>query len=98
MTKKEKDMLSEVMWDINFDTLIFKQHKLFIIERIMQFGRHEHVKWMLEKFSDKDIIETLKSSNNIDSKTANFWSLYYKIPKNEIVCFRKSSARNKVSF
>ncbi len=98
MTQKEKDLLSEVMWDINFQTLDFKKHRKFILERIMQYGRHEHVNWMLENYSDKDLIETIKSSYNIDNKTANFWSLYFKIPKEDILCFRKSLVKNSWSF
>lgn len=39
---------------------------------------------MLNNFDKEDIIENAKTSRLIDKKTANYWSLYYGIPKSKI--------------
>lgn len=89
MTQKEKKLLKPIFWDTDIDKLDCENHKNYIIERVLQYGRSEHVRWLLKKFSKNDIIETVKVSRSIDRKTANFWSLHYKIPREEIKCFRK---------
>lgn len=98
MTQEEKNLLKPIFWDIDINNLDFENHKKYTIERILQFGRSEHVNWMLKTFSDEDIIDAVKSSRNIDRKTANFWSIHYGINRNDIICFTKQSVRSNSIF
>lgn len=89
MTQVEKDLLRPIFWDIDINNLDFEKHKRYTIERVLQFGRSEHLRWLLENSTDEEIIETVKRSRNIDRKTANLWSIHFNIAREEIECFRK---------
>lgn len=89
MTEEEKDLLRPVFWEIDINNLDYENHKKYTIERILQYGRTEHVNWMLKTFCKDDIAEAVKESRTIDRKTANYWSIHLGINKNEILCFTK---------
>jgi len=91
MTQEEKKLLKPIFWDTDIDKLDVMKYKKYTIERILQNGRMEHVNWMFKNFSDDEIIDAVKNSLIIDRRTANYWSLYYKINKNEVLCFSKHS-------
>jgi len=79
-----------LFWDVNIFTLDKNQHKRFIIERILKYGRPESIKWLLANYADQEIIEVVKLSKNIDRKTANYWAIHYHIPKEEVLCLNRS--------
>lgn len=98
LTLEEKDLLSPIFWDIDINNLDYENHKRYTIERILQYGRTEHVNWMRKNFSDDDIIDIVKCSKIIDRRTANFWSIHFGINKDEILCFTKQSAMSNSMF
>jgi hypothetical protein len=98
MTQAEKNLLKSIFWDTDINTLNPQEYKKYTIERILQYGRMEHVNWMFENFSNDDIIDAVKQSRIIDRRTANYWSFYYKINKNEILCFTKHSVPSNSIF
>ena len=91
LSQKEKDLLKPIFWDTDINKLDILKYKKYTIERILQNGRIEHINWMFLNFSDDEIIDAVKNSLIIDRRTANYWALYYKINKDEIVCFSKFS-------
>ena len=62
-------------WDCDFNSLVWESHKFFITERILNFGEMDSVKWLLLKLSKKDLLDYVKKSKNIDSKTKNYWEI-----------------------
>ncbi len=50
MTQEKKDLLKPIFWDTNINDLDFKSHKRYGIERILQYGYTDHIRWMLGKF------------------------------------------------
>ncbi|MEZ4690910.1 MAG: hypothetical protein R3A12_12295 [Ignavibacteria bacterium] len=92
MTQEEKDLLRPIFWDTEIDKLNIENHKRYTIERILQYGYTDHIRWILKIFDANDIIETVKKSKIIDRKTANYWSIHYGINKDEILCFTKSQS------
>ena len=91
MTQEEKDLLRPIFWDTDINKLDIMKYKKYTIERSLQYGRMEHVNWMFDNFSSDDIIDAVKQSLIIDRRTANYWSYFYNINKNEILCFSKHS-------
>ena len=98
MTDKEKKLLKPIFWDTDIDKLDVMKYKRYTIERILQFGLAEHVRWMLKHFEKEDIKETVKKSKVIDKKTATYWSIHFDINKEDILCFSKQSARSNTMF
>ena len=98
LAEKEKDLLKPIFWDIDIDKLDVMKFKRYTIERIMQYGIIEHVSWMLKNFENEDIKETIRTSRLIDERTANFWTIYYNVNRNEILCFTNQSVRSNSNF
>ena len=80
------EAIKHLLWDVDPRTIDLQKHKKFIIERVLKFGTPMEVRWLLEKYTGADIIQVVKSSRNLDRKTANYWSIHYGIPREEIRC------------
>ncbi len=68
------DFVSRLFWDYDQITLDFLKHKDFIIERVLEKGNFDGVKWLLGTFDKLDILNTVNSSSNISYSTRNLWS------------------------
>ena len=79
-----------LFWDVDLTSLDTEKHADFVISRILCMGRPEHVRWVLENYPKETLRDVIRNSTRLDRKTANFWALYYNIPREEIRCFRKS--------
>jgi hypothetical protein len=77
--EKDLKLLKDVLWDTDLACLDLIKNRRPIIERLMVYGRPEHIQWMLEHYSDKDLAETVRKSKNLDKKTANYWAIRLKI-------------------
>ena len=79
-----------LFWDVDLTQLDLRKHGRYVITRLLTMGRPEHVRWVLRSYSRQEIIEAIRTARNLDPKTANFWALYFDIPREQIICFRKS--------
>ncbi len=78
-----------LFWDTDFTKIRQAKHKFCIIERSLKLGRPEHIRWILDNYSRREIVSVVKKSSNLDRKTANYWALHYKIPKKAIKCLNR---------
>jgi len=85
----EYSIYHRLFWDTDKNNLDISGHKRFIIERVLQFGMPNDIKWLLSIYSEKDIIDVVKKSKSIDKKTANFWAIHYGIDKDEVLCLTR---------
>jgi len=60
-----------------------------VIERILEDGNDDEVRWVWKIFSKKEIIKALKTSRNLTKKSANFWALILRVPKKGVLCLNK---------
>ena len=90
--------VSEHLWDTNPKNLSPTKHSSFIIERILEYGDKDSVKWMEKNFARQEIIDVLKKSNKISPKTGNFFALFYRVPKEELLCIRKPFTQKQNRF
>ncbi len=70
--------LKKYFWNVDFDTLDAEKNAKYILERILDLGDEETVKWMKKTFSKKDILNALKNNRKISKKSLNFWNLVFK--------------------
>jgi hypothetical protein len=80
------DNMTYLFWDIDINLVDKIRHKKLIIERILRLGRPESISWLLNIYTNNEIIEVVKKTRNIDRKTANYWAIHFGIPREEIVC------------
>ena len=80
-------MLSPLLWDTDYTRLDLQKDKFAIIERIMVYGRPEHIRWMNAQYTEEDLIDVVKTSRNMDKKTANYWAIHFHVPISAVRCF-----------
>jgi hypothetical protein len=90
--------VKEFLWDINLETLSTEKHYKFIIERVLEFGDEEAMKWMIKTYTKEQIIEVLTSSKRISPKTGGFYALYFGIPREELLCIKKPFTQKQNRF
>jgi len=82
--------LKSYFWDVNLEDLNSKQHSRFIIERILEYGDQEAVKWVQENYERERIEEVIKNSHKLSRKSANYWALVYNLNKDQVLCLKPS--------
>ena len=79
----------ELFWDVDPKTIDKKKNAQYIIQRILEMGKPEEVKWLLENYDKRTIKKTLMERRGFSNRTINFWALFFNIPKNKILCLSK---------
>jgi hypothetical protein len=82
--------LSKYFWDVDFEKLNVGKYPFFIIERILEYGDRDAVMWMLDNFRKSQIKRTLLEKRNFSARSANYWSSVLGVPKNKVLCLKKS--------
>ncbi|MBM3284468.1 MAG: hypothetical protein FJY81_01185 [Candidatus Aminicenantes bacterium] len=67
--------LRSLFWDADWTAIDPKKHKKYIIERVLELGDQNAVKWLFSTYSNAEIERVLKTSRNISVKSANYWSI-----------------------
>ncbi|NYE58571.1 DUF6922 domain-containing protein [Carboxydothermus ferrireducens] len=89
MEKTLPEEFKVYFWDVELCDLNIEKHKRFIIERILNFGDHRALKWVLSNYDEATIKEVVQNSRNLTPKTARFWQYYFKLSEEEMRCFIK---------
>lgn len=87
------DSFNKYFWDVDLNKLNITKHSGFIIERMLEFGNIEVLRWLYNTYPINSIKDTLKKSRALSRKSANFWSIFLDIDKGEIECMRMSSQK-----
>lgn len=98
MNKAFPQSIKTLLWDTNIQRISLDVHKQFIIERVLEFGDIQDMKWLLTKYSEKEVIEVLKKSKRISAKTGNYYSLIFNIDKSEMLCMKKPFTKKQERF
>jgi hypothetical protein len=76
--------LSSLFWDIDTESFVPQDYPEYTMERILELGDSEAVKWLEVQFSEEQIKEVIRTSRRLSKKSANFWALVYEIPSDEV--------------
>ena len=82
--------LHRFFWDINIKKLDPKNKPHFVINRLLDKGNVEAVKWVRENYTKNQIKETFTHIRDFNPKVGRFWALFLKIPQEEVVCLQPS--------
>lgn len=69
------EKFKSLFWECNIAQLDINTHRKYIIERILEYGDTQPVKWMFETYPLQEITEVLKKSRALSRKSSNFWRL-----------------------
>lgn len=62
-----------LFWDVDPKTVDPKKHARYIIERILEFGRDDEVKWMWHTYSTSLVHDVVKKSRVLRPQTRVLW-------------------------
>ena len=74
-SEKLPRMVEKYFWDCNFEELTIALHGDFIVERILNFGDDNAVRWLFDHTTSANIKKVAQHSRNLSEKTRNFWHI-----------------------
>jgi len=80
--------LHPFFWDIDVQSFDPQAHPEYTVERILELGDPEAVRWLKEEFSGEQIKAVIKNDRRLSAKSATFWALVYNIPAHEVSVLR----------
>ncbi len=87
--------LKRYFWDTDVAKLSLKKHATYIIERVLEWGNIEAVKWLRDIYAEKTILQVLNHSRRISDKSTNFWRVIFSSNNILPICTPKSSERKQ---
>ncbi len=90
--------IRKFFWEYGEIEIEVQKNWFFIIERLLEYGDPEAVKWTFEYFEPNKLIEVVKASRNLSRKTASMWQNYFNLPKEDIKCMNLSCHRIDMPF
>lgn len=82
--------LKKYFWDVEFKELDFERDKEFVIKRLLEYGDPNALAWLLKKVKKETIKNILFKKRGFSLKSANFWAVFFSLPRNKILCLKKS--------
>ena len=82
--------LHKYFWDVNIKKLDPQKKPYFVINRLLDKGNLEAVRWVRKNYSEEEIKETLYRIRDFNTKVGRFWSLFLKIPQEKVACLQPS--------
>ncbi len=76
-------------WDVDAKKLDTAKHATYVIERLLEWGNPQAARWLLQRYSRRQIVSVLKKTRALSRMSANFWAVYFGVPKNEVRCLSK---------
>ena len=90
--------LIPLLWDVNTETVDINLNKKFIIERVLEYGDLDSFNYILKTYDKNTIIDTLKTSKKISTKSGSFYALVLNVDKKELLCIQKPFTQKQNRF
>ena len=81
------EALFMLFWDVDPATLDLELHKEFIIERVLNMGDEESLKWLWHEYGERVIYDTVINSRRLNLKTARCRQNYFNLKEGQMRCF-----------
>jgi hypothetical protein len=83
------ESLHPFFWDVDARRLNPSHRSAYIIQRLLENGDLEAVRWVLHTYPKTEIIKTLKTRRGFSPRTATFWARYFDLPIEEFKCMQE---------
>lgn len=64
-----------LFWDVDPKNLNIKKHAIYIIERIMEFGKDSEIRWLWSTYKPSQLKAVASHSRALNPKTKTLWKL-----------------------
>ncbi|MFY9484680.1 MAG: hypothetical protein WAP74_03635 [Patescibacteria group bacterium] len=75
-TAKLPSFFQSIFWDTRLANIDYKKHSRYVIERVLQWGRPQHVRWLLGHYSKRMILHVAKTGREVRPERKYFWKFY----------------------
>ena len=76
-----------LFWDA--DRIDPAKNAKYIIARVLDFGDIEDIRTLQAEYSRSRIMTVVRNSNRLLPKSANYWAIYYGIPRKDVSCLKR---------
>lgn len=87
-TSKIPRSLYRYFWDVNVKKIDPSKKSIFVINRLLDKGDDNAVRYVRKNFSEEQIKEAFTSYRDFNYKVGNFWATFLGIPKEEVLCLQ----------
>ncbi len=77
-------------WDVDPDTVDPSAHAVFVIERILESGDEDAIRWLFATYSREHVVEVLQTTRQLSRRSAGFWANVLGVPTQDVSCLSKS--------
>lgn len=81
--------IAKYFWDTDPAQVSIQDNKKYIIERLLEYGNEDSLHWVESTYSIQNVKEIIQASRFLSRKSAIFYSLYYQINPEDILCLQK---------
>lgn len=85
---KLPEYLHKYFWDVNIEKLDLVGKKYFVIQRLLDKGGVEAVKWTRSHYTEEDISNTFKRLRDFRTPVGYFWATVLNIPQQDVLCLQ----------
>lgn len=90
--------LKKYFWDVDFKEIDKTKNSRFVIERILEYGEKEAVRWLFKNYSLNQIKEVVSKTRSLSSRSLFFWVLLLNLNKRRVKCLKKSYLERRKIF
>lgn len=77
-------------WDVDLKKLKLPEGNRYIVKRLLEHGDIASLRWLFRNIKLDIIKEILFKEKGLSPRSAVFWALFLNIPKDKILCLKKS--------
>lgn len=82
-------------WDTDPTTIDVESKAAYVINRLLQWGRVEELKWLKQYYGLEALKVVVRHSRELSAKHGNFYALIYGIPPEEVICLQTGSRQQQ---
>lgn len=84
-----------LFWDCDRRTVCWREHKDFVIGRVLGSGTWEAVQWLRKQLGDSAVREWLlcRRGRGLSPRQVRFWELVLDLPRREVDAWLRDEAR-----
>lgn len=83
------EFLRPLFWEVDFDRLRVQGHERYVIERVLEYGDDQAIRWLQRTFNSRAIADVVRHSRKISRNTATLWALVLDVPREQVQCLSK---------
>lgn len=85
---KIPESLYKFFWDVNAQKVNPREKPYFVIQRLLDKGDIEGVKWVRKNFTSETIGETFYRMRDFRAKIGYFWTLFLDLEQSKVICIQ----------